>query len=1761
MNDKINPYSYKEWLALQSGNLNEDLQTLYVKYLKNWYFINNTKAVKDKDIAKQEYLQLVKDISYLFNREERDRFLKDINYENPEELIYAIPYFAKKLKEIAKVLNAKRNSVKKAKLKYNLVGSNDGLNSLLYEYILKGFTQTQNSITQIPASRIKNLFPSLSTIKNDFFIEIEELYDTNTYYDSDPTVSIENYTNIGDFFKKYPFEDLTEEEIYGILQTRFIPRVANNPLSKVYQSYLISLSTSNIQIEDGVETFSTITITPNNSAEIVPIQIAANEKYLGERIYGLTAIRLKDLNLPDQTITLNLEKGNNWFNWPSGNKITNIGLTDNFLRPIPINESNLVKSGATGGRTLETSDLIFTDQNGIVEGAWLQGFRTVTEKTSTFVKIEPNSVREFIYPYVGFSITTKGLNWVGHTLNDATFENLDILPNSQKKELLENYYTKTLPPSTSNPIYLNQTNLIERGAYAGEFSSDADVLIKRKNTPILETVYSDEVSENQTDIAFLYKFQKTDLPIAQGINQIYWPITTFDSGENTPLTVKNDFAAPIRLGALNVSQTMPGAVAGFSFTDSDVIYKLNARTSEPIEAAWLGAASINNLNTDSRRGIQIYNTDAVKCAKYIDGPIQPSLSFVNRSLEKVSFIWADVDTPADEVFKHYQHAPDCPYGKNYPHDYYGDQNYTNPTQLNETNFWSTCKCKSINYSPIGHVGEKYSDYQGITDLLFADPDALGADFAFNSWSDTRGLPPSKSPQFAFFKLKTGGDYPIGWGNGTWKTGSGQEFILKTGRRYTYYRTSLRKDNTSSTANNGDVAPYFVISYPYKELNGAGACGNAQNCFDMIIVLDVSNSQKLSLTDTKTIVKYLGEYLLLEATGDSKVQIGLVAFNQDAVVVSYLTKEYGNIDFNLQAYTPPSTFPEFRTNIEKGLTLAESLLFNKVPPDAGGTLDIVDLCRNLNAIIIDPREYAKIFNFPQNCGKKILLISDGDQNVFQDPTFNLNNVNQSTHPAVSLASTIKKKGVEIYSVDSGLLSKDNNVLEDIATAPSYYYDLQTFLNQGEGDAFAFSQKLAATIIGCASVVPKWNKAIRSNDGSWIGLNDPSDMILNPGDYLIYVHQGNVTYESEDLNSGFVQTAVSFTVNVKLDGWNYQTNTFDPNNIGSIYGAKPFWGKSYLLPDEEIQNEKEINYFGGAVRFINEYVPIRQPEVSDIVIDSGNYIQYFRRQNTSLRWIQPITLSCTLSDHQWKKISFEKDYFHLEDILRNGQFTYYGEATNEPSDIRLESFSDFRAARYNYFAQKTFNFNEELYNLERCDNSFVVFQTGSVLTPVEPYLNLLNVHYPTVATVNSTNVLVSEKQFGGYLTPINLGVSYYRGRGYSLEIDPNQIAFFDQINGERLFLDPNKYAGRNRGLSRKDQLSPVSIKNIDNRWLVESFNAGERAGMMINTQENQKMVPYQTYYEITNRNNSGISRQTDLIDFWTNTNPVLWNDEKNYPLTFRKDLEASVFELRKKGLLVNKGKIVQWRTDIFGNDIGLFKGTASQSLLPTEYLVGENSTYVGFGASTGALNNEHWIHDFRWTSEFNNVDMTALRGNSNFIGDATKIGNSIRLTQALNGQAGNLFHNIPVFISNSLNELIDWSAYFVFSMGGGTRADGISFILQSNNVNSGGGGFGLGYVWIPKSIAVGYDTFNNSGNDPNNNHIELDVNGDVLNPLLVQPNPTLDLCGTTGTNAYRYNWIDYVGATKTLKVYISNTSVKPTTPVMSYVIDISNYVLAN
>jgi hypothetical protein len=1487
--------SYPDW-SKSLGVYSDNSQAKYLEYLTDWYksYSLDQKSIDNNNKIKDQYIQLIKDLNFLFNADERDLFLSDIDYNNTDDLIYIIPYLAHKLKEITQIIAAKREELKNSKFKHGMIGSNLGLEKILYEYVLKNFTKKDYSYTRVPISPLTSFFPELSSISNDFYIEIEELYDTENYHDSDPTVSISNYEPLSAINDYYPFDSLTDDDINNLISSRIIPRIVPTPLSKIFNEYLTSvptLSTTTLSALSAEYTAKTFNI------------IAANQKYLGESVYGLTAVRVSELNAPDYTISLNLQQGNNYFYWPSGDKVADDSQIGNIFKPILINNSNFVNNHPVSGSSYLDSDLIFTDKNGILEGAWLQGRRIIQTKDTMSINLVAKDNRSFVFPFVGFNINSKDLSFKSYSLNDSNYILYQTLDKSIKQNILNTYYSNHLPSSAVNDMYLNQTKLIDAGAFAGKFSDESDTLVKTPSAN-QQTIWSDELLGN-VEKSFLFKFNKTDIPISTGFNNILWPLMNYSDGQgsvkNLSLTLDDKTCLPIMLGNTSPAQSMLGCTAGNNFNTSDVIYKVSDNAgNNAIEAAWLGAGNISQLDY-TQHIIPVYATSAVNCAEYIDGPIQPSLSFIAQPGEYTSFIWMDKDTPADDVFLYREHAANCPYGQSYPHNFFVNQDYQNPTPLNSGDSFpltkTPCNCRSIYYSPLGHEGDTFDSYNTMGDLLFADPKGLGADFTVNSWVDTRNFDPHHSPQFSFYQLDGTMDKDVGYGLGKWMTGNGHRMILKTGRRYTYYRSPLRKG-----VDNNITVPYLITNYAYQNISVNCPSGYAPR-IDLVVLIDNSRTETYALDTSKTMAASFCEYAL---NTNSDILISVISFAEKGLLLNYLTNNKNSVLSHISGIQPTTSSPEWLTDIYGALILANNVLsVNKPLNNNCDITDTTSLCKGLADRILNFSNIPTITNCPRsNAAKKIIIFSDGQETV---------NIGK----AIPIAEKIKASGVEIISMDLGYYSDQNDLMETIAN-DGYYYNVQNYILYGDVNLDSFNRSISLSLLGCFPSIPTWCKATKNSAGAWVENYIVSDMELKPGDYLVYVHRGKVSYVGQNPNVSFTIPTISFTVNLKLDGWDYSTSTFNLSAAGADYGARPFWAKT-------LTNSASTFGFGGQITYYDDYVLVHQPDISDMVLNNGCYIQYSSMGNRNVNWQEHLTFNVTLTTQQWNKLIIDKNYSNLSFAFNSDNlYDLIISQSHEPSDLTLESYSSFKPVKYNYFVRNSaFNFTQDLYYINRCETSFVTFTTASVLEAVTPHLNLDNIHYPTVATIDFPSNTVSETQLGHYLLPDRLGVPYYLGRGYTMNVDPNKLSYIDSVSAERLFLDINKYASRNRGLTKNDQNSPVSITDIDNRWLFEPYSTGSKSGIINNTKNNQKLVPYQTNYEINQNNEIGLCYQKDNFEFWDVNYYNQWSDELNYPLSFRKELILSSYFNRVESLLTNKGVTTQWRTDIFGNNYGLFK----------------------------------------------------------------------------------------------------------------------------------------------------------------------------------------------------------------------------------------------
>ena len=184
-----------------------------------------------------------------------------------------------------------------------------------------------------------------------------------------------------------------------------------------------------------------------------------------------------------------------------------------------------------------------------------------------------------------------------------------------------------------------------------------------------------------------------------------------------------------------------------------------------------------------------------------------------------------------------------------------------------------------------------------------------------------------------------------------------------------------------------------------------------------------------------------------------------------------------------------------------------------------------------------------------------------------------------------------------------------------------------------------------------------------------------------------------------------------------------------------------------------------------------------------------------------------------------------------------------------------------------------------------------------------------------------------------------------------------------------------------------------------------------------------------------------------------------------------------------------------------------------------------------------------------NDFSNVSTLQLNGN------AAQAGTALRLTPATLGQSGTAFYSSAISLASN----VSFSSAFSFRIsnsggigdGDGVGADGITFIVQTNSSTAGGAGGGIGYHGVPNSVAIEYDTFDNgpSLNDPDGNHVGIDLGGNIASTA------SASVATRMNDGNIWYSWVDYNGVTMLLEVRLSQTSIRPSTAILSQTVNLA------
>lgn len=777
VNDNDTPFTFQNWIDRNTGIIPGNEKRQYEDYVKNWYASKNTE-IPTSDSVKEDYINLLKQLTLSFKSDADSLWLSNIDFNDPLEVEQAIPFYATKLKEIAIYFINKREAIRRAKLKYNMTGAYTSIERIFYEYLLKAFTKRQfpgnEYITNITDISVLNAIPELSAVRSNFQIFVEELYDDASYFDRDPTLPASAYFTFNSDATAYLDNlNISPSDYEWLYSTGVSQLCADNPLlwsvDNVLNQYKsgIPLSAVELSNSDILNDYNRISLT---------------KKYLGESQYILSGgYFIPRVSLVD----FNFQVGNNWFYWVTGENIFE-NDTATIYDPIYLSATNLIPDMATAGLSITSSDIIYVTRNDSISGSWLKLTNKTTFNPVMSAKLNKGS-NVFAFPFPGYGLSGEDLVWSGKALDNLnqTFYYLD---KPTQKAVYEAYWNSGVSSISSfAPVYINDTPLADSGAKSAEKFDDADYIIVRNS---FKDNAEDYIYNGNQEYAWLYKMAKTDVPVKIGNNNIYWPFERYDT--NISMLASSNQCFPISLVSVSGNSIM-GSVAGIIPETSDKLFKkISPNSPDYIEGAWLSGALLP----------QPYG---ITVAGIVSACYQPNLAMKVLGGSYSSFIWTDATTSPNNVFKNIKHQNDCWYLKDTQFSLFKER----PTQERSFNYnqWQDCTCRSIVYSPLGHPGNTFDEYEKMADFIIAVTTPISA-FDFNTWKGLDGLGYKTSKEFGWFKLN--GEYTVepdvGWGSGSWVTYSGNSFMLSSNVMYLYYRSDMHRDEPNSNV------PYLIEKY-------------------------------------------------------------------------------------------------------------------------------------------------------------------------------------------------------------------------------------------------------------------------------------------------------------------------------------------------------------------------------------------------------------------------------------------------------------------------------------------------------------------------------------------------------------------------------------------------------------------------------------------------------------------------------------------------------------------------------------------------------------------------------------------------------------------------------------------------------------------------------------------------------------------------------------------------------------------------------------
>lgn len=715
-----------------------------------------------------------------FSKDDVLKWYNNINFNDERDLLIAIPYFAKKLKEIAIYYREMREFIKQSKLKYSLKGTETGIIQSIRQEILSKFTNKQyNSPIVIPIDVWRKI-PELSALASDLTVEIVDLYDDTNYF------------------------DISTEHTY----LSSIELVDQSVSQKFLESKGLALSSSDWLYTTTIDIDSlTDTDIPTSRRTLLQnlaSQLLAEDKYI---------VEYTPPTIPTETFIHNFKQGENFFFWPEGPFRRS---TVKKYIPLALSASGLDQVG-TPGESFDEADVIFVKTVAGTDGAWLTLYTHTDVLSVMSVVVNREQSFAFKFPFPGYGLSAQDLMWTGPSLSSQP--NFVFMSDDEKSAVETQYWDFLNPKLSCVPIRIGDSTLYQNAAASTKYRYADKVKVWESMPSVTDAQYSDVVKE-----AWMYKFTKTQLPMTVGGDTVvFWPYTTLDTDSKLEFPPGmprrcHDVCVPMPLSNLLV----PGMVAASELSAGSVFTLLQnyrdpdnytVSLNNSMQAAWLwGETKIGNNFTYTA---------------------QPGLNLKANPGEYTKFIWDGDPTPLSKVFQGSDHATDCEYFQKKLS--INDVSKCNCKQVYHTPFGHSGSIYDDNNRQCDFIAlvDALNDIFKVNNLNEFTGYAMSvsswkgnSDVNLGLWRGRDGADYTASQDFSWYINNE--DCLSDWGYGAWSN----DFLLMPGECYCYYRARY-VDNTTLEPD----MPFYRKIYDYSP------CSNfTKDSFKWLSVIKDSNGE-------------------------------------------------------------------------------------------------------------------------------------------------------------------------------------------------------------------------------------------------------------------------------------------------------------------------------------------------------------------------------------------------------------------------------------------------------------------------------------------------------------------------------------------------------------------------------------------------------------------------------------------------------------------------------------------------------------------------------------------------------------------------------------------------------------------------------------------------------------------------------------------------------------------------------------------------------